>query len=190
VAYQQLSDEDLIALVASGKQAALEELYERHHRRTFSLAYGIVGDRGTAEEVVQDAFSQVWRRAGTYRPELGKASSWVLSIAHHRAIDMLRKRRHEAGADVGYEEALGQEAFRRPQESMDDYAISLEVGAKVRKLLAQLPPAQQEVLVLAYFYGYTQSEIARKTKQPLGTVKTRMRTALIKLREVIGPVEE
>lgn len=190
MAYQQLSDEDLVALVASGREEALEELYERHHRRMFSLALSVVGDRGAAEEVVQDAYAQIWRRATTFRPELGKVSSWCLSIAHHRAIDVLRKRRREVAADPGYEDALEQEAFRRPQESLDDYAIALEVGARVRKVLGQLPPAQREVIILSYFQGYTQSEIAKKTKLPLGTVKTRMRTAIIKMREIMGPMEE
>lgn len=188
--YRQLSDEDVAALVASGNEDALEELYERHHRRMFSIALGILSDRGAAEEVVQDAFAQIWRRAGTFRPDLGKVSSWCFSIAHHRAIDLLRKRRREVLPDPGYEDALGQEAFRRPQENVDDYAITLEVRARVRKVLEQLSPVQREVIILAYFQGYTQSEIARKTRQPLGTVKTRMRIAIIKMREIMGPTED
>jgi RNA polymerase sigma-70 factor (ECF subfamily) len=114
----------------------------------------------------------------------------MFSIAHHRAIDILRRRRRDPPADPGYEETFSQEAFRATEEGLDDHVIRLDAAERIRKLLGQLSAVQREVIILAYFHGYTQSEIAAKTGQPLGTVKTRMRSALIKLREIIGSPED
>ncbi len=188
--YREFDDATLIALMAQGRQEALEELYDRHARRVFSLAMSILSNRGSAEEVTQDAFTQAWRRASTYKPELGKVSSWLLSITHHRAIDTLRRKKREVPADLEYEEALALDLPGFSQAGLEEHAVTMEVASRIRNLLAQLPEAQREVLILAYFYGYTQSEIAKRTKQPLGTVKTRMRSAIIKLRESMGSLED
>ena len=142
-------------------------------------------DSGAAEEVVQDAFHNVWRRAASYHPDRGKVTSWLFSIAHHRAIDELRRRRRDRehvqhGVDIA----------NRPSEGRGDpveyTALSME-GRRIKEALNVLRKEQREIVMLAYYGGFTHSEIAAKLDQPLGTVKTRMRLALKKLREVLGP---
>ncbi|MCB9079086.1 MAG: sigma-70 family RNA polymerase sigma factor [Anaerolineaceae bacterium] len=183
--YSQLNDEALILLIARAQPKALQELYQRYHRLVFSLALHLVGDQTTAEEITLDVFLKVWDKVDTYQPDRAKVSSWLTSIARHRAIDVLRQQRSRLnGHRVGWNDQLSQipSNHHNPEE-----AASLTLRREqIRWAVAQLPPEQQEVLALAYFNGYTHREIAEKLAAPLGTIKTRLRLALQKLRQILA----
>lgn len=188
VDYSSLDDATLIDLIARARADALGELYDRYGRMVFSLAVNSVGDYRTAEEITQDVFVRVWQRAKSYRAERGKVSTWLTSIARHRAIDQLRRRgarpeQHTVAWAEGAPEALT--ASDDPQEAAQ---LAME-GERVRAAVAQLPEEQKQVLALAYFQGYTQQQIADALGQPLGTVKTRVRLAMKKLRVTLEPEE-
>ena len=182
--YSTLNDETLINLLARSHPHALGELYDRYSRLVFSLALNIVGDQATAEEITLDVFARIWEKADTYRPERAKVSTWLVSITRHRSIDVLRRRgsraeRHSVGwADVSPDAVPSVDG---PEETAE---IAMQ-RQRVRAAVAQLPPDQQEVLALAYFKGYTHREIAEALGQPLGTVKTRIRLGMQKLRQVL-----
>lgn len=190
--YARQDDETLIRLVAQAHTGALSELYDRHGRLLFSVALYIVGDRQTAEEVVLDVFTHVWQKAGTYRPEQAKVRTWITSITRHRAIDVLRRQ-----ATRPEQQAVSWEAAVHHNPSAAHYANSdpAEVTAltlqreRVRAAVAQLPPEQQQALELAYFKGQTQRQIAAALNVPLGTVKTRIRLAMQKLRRLVEDEE-
>ena len=175
--YADLSDEELLALVADGRSEALEAVYDRYARQTYALALRILRDREASEEVVQDTFVAVWRRAASYRVSIGRPYSWLLKIARNRAIDELRSRR-----------SRGQRALREggwlPEVAEEDGQLS-ELGSRMVGALKTLPPEQREVLELSYFGGFSQREISGRTGIPLGTIKTRTRLALKKLREAL-----
>lgn len=186
--YQSLDDRTLLELVILGKEEALECLYERHGRRVFSLAMAILQDRGAAEEVTQEVFLDIWRRAPTFVPERGNVSAWIIGIGHHRTIDSLRQRRRHR--NVGpLDEMPRHSPGGRASGNLEEEAVEQETGLHLQNLLGHLPAEQREVILLAYFHGYTQVEIARKTNQPLGTVKTRTRLALQKLQKALGSFE-
>jgi RNA polymerase sigma-70 factor (ECF subfamily) len=176
--YLILADEDLMALVEGGDSGAFAGLYDRHGRAAYSLAYRMAGERQAAEDLVQDAFLDVWRAAGSYKAERGSVRTWVLSIVHNRGIDQLRSAasrrrvqdRVEATASISQPSEAFSEAWRNSQRS------------QVRKALEDLPAEQLQVLELAYFSGYTHTEIADLLGLPLGTVKGRMRLGLKKIR--------
>ena len=174
-----------MAAIVKRDRTALEALYDRYAGAIYSLSMYMLKQPEAAEEVTQDVFLNVWRRASSYNSERGKLTSWLFSIAHHRAIDELRRRRRD------YENVQhGVDLSNRPTEGGDDPLTytSLEFErVKLKDALSTLRPEQREVVLLAYFGGFTHSEIAAKLDQPLGTVKTRMRLALKKLREVLGP---
>jgi len=177
-------DATLIARIAGGQTGAIEELYDRYSRLVFSVAWAILGDRTTAEEVTLDVFVQVWQRAGTYHAELGKVRTWLIAITRHHAIDVLRwqKRHPEAGGMI-WDEAALRDGFTPSQaEQLTELSAQRE---RVRWALAQLPAEQREALRLAYFKGYTHAQIAEALAQPLGTVKTRIRLGLQKLRQLL-----
>jgi RNA polymerase sigma-70 factor (ECF subfamily) len=170
-------------LIARAQTEALGELYDRYGRLVYSLALHTVGDTTTAEEVTQDVFFRVWEKAGTYRPEQAKVSTWLVSITRNRAIDMLRKRGiRPEGHSIGWEDQndstfLGTNS-RSPEELAD-----LEIQRQqIREAISRLPADQQRVLALAFFSGLSHSEIAARLGEPLGTVKTRIRMAMQKLR--------
>lgn len=185
VDYSSLDDATLIELITRARAEALSELYDRYGRLVFSLAVNTVGDYATAEEITQDVFVRVWEGARSYRAERGKVSTWLSSIARHRAIDQLRRRgaRPEqytvVWAEVSQDALLDSDS---PQEATQ-LAIARE---QVRAALAQLPEEQRQVLALAYFHGYTQQQMADALDQPLGTVKTRVRLAMQKLRQMLN----
>src|SRR5829696_6401120 len=176
--YLILADEDLMALVEGGDSGTFAGLYDRHGRAAYSLAYRMAGERQAAEDLVQDAFLDVWRAAGSYKAERGSVRTWVLSIVHNRGIDKLRSAasrrrvqdRVEATASISQPSETFSEAWRNSQRS------------QVRKALEDLPAEQLQVLELAYFSGYTHTEIADLLGLPLGTVKGRMRLGLKKIR--------
>jgi RNA polymerase sigma-70 factor (ECF subfamily) len=189
VAYQDLGDTDLLALIAAGRKGALEALYTRYARHVFGVAYALLQDVGMAEEVVQEVFMAVWQKAHMYTEARGNPRLWLLSIAHHRTIDLLRRRRRKG--EVGTPLSLLQPS---PEISLendpDDEAASQECRARLLRALRQVNPDQREVLLLTYFHGLTQREVAQRLGIPLGTVKTRIRLGLLKLRSLLGPWTE
>ena len=187
--YARYDDESLMSLIAQLQEEALTQLYERYSRVILSLTLAILNDRAAAEEVTLDVFMRVWQKAGSYRVEQAKVSTWLAHIARHRAIDVLRR-----GAVRPDRAALQWETVAFGVDlSEGDLQKSVELSLRreqVHRALGRLPAAQQQVLILAYFGGYTQREIAETLKQPLGTVKTRLRLAMQKLRDVLRDEQE
>ena len=182
--YTTLDDETIIRLIAHARTEALSELYDRYSRLVFSLALNSVGDQATAEEVTQDVFVRVWQRAGQYRADRGKVSTWLTGITRYRAIDQLRRRgsRPEQHSVAWAEVSPTAVPTVNGPEEATHLAMQRE---RVRAAMAQLPEEQKQVLALAYFQGYSQSQIAESLALPLGTVKTRVRLAMQKLREML-----
>ncbi|MEO5886110.1 MAG: sigma-70 family RNA polymerase sigma factor [Anaerolineales bacterium] len=174
----------MIKLIAQSRQAAIDELYERYNRLVFSVAFAIVGDHGVAEEITLDVFVRVWQRAASYRPELAKVSTWLIAITRHHAIDILRWQSLRPEANSLYWEDISVQAGPVIHNLEDQIEVTLK-NEQVRKAVAQLPDEQREALVLAYFKGYTQSQISAALKQPLGTIKTRIRLGMQKLRQLL-----
>jgi RNA polymerase sigma-70 factor (ECF subfamily) len=180
VDYSKLDDFALISLIARRDETALSTLYDRYSRLVFSLALRIVGERTLAEEITADAFVNVWRAAASFAEERGRVVAWLMGITRHRAIDELRRLNvRPEGSAVDLNEAVS----AVQSDSVDDLVGVRRQRELVRTALAALPPPQREALELAYFGGLTQQEIADKTGQPLGTIKTRMRLGLQKLRD-------
>lgn len=180
-----LSDDALIRLVALRRSDALSALYDRYSRLVFSLALHIVGDRETAEEIAQDVFYRLWENAATYRPDQAKLTTWMTSITRYRAIDILRKRQIRPERDsLDWEDAEYALSHGLPDgpEELTDLAIQQR---RVRAAISALPRDQREALALAYFEGLSHSQIAERLDQPLGTVKTRIRLAMQRLRELL-----
>ena len=174
-----LSDEALLALVSRGDEAALGELYDRYGRVAYGLALRILRDRSLAEDAVQEAFLAVWRSAGTFLAEHGKPSTWILTLVHRRAVDLVRReerRRADPIDELAHPtgEATDEEAWLRAQRQV------------VQEALRKLPPDQREAIELAYYGGFTQSELAERLGQPLGTIKSRMFTGLRTLRGLLA----
>jgi len=176
----QIADNDLLQAVSRGDESALAALYDRYRLILFGLILRILHDRHEAEDVLQEAFLQVWRRARDFDESRGRAFTWLVTIARSRALDRLRA--------SGSRARTATEAEQQPRESTGDAAadaVKSEQGEIVRQALAELPEEQRRALFMAYFEGLTQSEIAARLGDPLGTVKTRMRSGLIKLRELL-----
>lgn len=180
-----LDDEALIRLIAHSKTEALSVLYDRYGRLVFSLAIHIVGDQATAEEITQDVFFRIWEKASTYRVEQAKVSTWLTSITRYRAIDILRQRgvRPEQNSVDWAEDTLSM-LPAGADDPEDATELSME-QKRIQKALANLPEDQRQAVALAYFQGMTHTEIADTLKVPLGTVKTRIRLAMQKLREML-----
>ena len=187
--YSRLDDASLMALIARAQEAALAQLYDRYNRLVFSLALAIVHDRATAEEITLDVFMRVWQKAGLYQSEKSRVSTWLTHITRNHAIDVLRRRavRPEQRA-VEWDDELTRTGHfgNSPADSAED-SMRRE---RIRTALARLPAGQRQALFLAYFEGYSQSQIAETLRQPLGTIKTRMRLALEKLREFLQDERE
>jgi RNA polymerase sigma-70 factor (ECF subfamily) len=179
-----LDDETLVRLIVQARSEALSELYDRYSRLVFGLALNSVGNPATAEEITQDVFVRVWQRARQYRADRAKVSTWLTSITRHRAIDQLRRRgsRPEQYSVAWAEFAPGAEPSVNGPEQATALAMERE---RVRAAIAQLSKEQKQVLALAYFQGLTQSQIAEALALPLGTVKTRIRLGMQKLREML-----
>lgn len=182
--YTALEDETLLRLVSEDHAEALSELYDRYGRLVFSVALHVVGERSTAEEITLDVFVLVWEKAGTYRTDRSKVTTWLTSITRHRAIDVLRRQGSRLEQhSVSWTTVSPTD--RPVVDSAEDAAdLSLQ-RARVRAAVAQLPADQRQALTLAYFKGYTQRQIAEALDQPLGTVKTRIRLAMQKLRRLL-----
>ena len=185
VVYVELSDKEVLDLIVEHDREALETLYDRYRSGIYSLAMHMLRDLGAAEEVTQDVFFNVWRRASSYHSQRGSVTSWLFSIAHHRTIDELRRRKREQTRVQ-----QGVDLSNKPSEDNEGdpiaYATSQFERGQLEDALCTLRPEQREIVVLAYFGGLTHSEISKKLGQPLGTVKTRMRLALRKLRDVLS----
>ena len=178
------SDEALLNAIAGGAVWAMDSLYQRYNRILYSLAYRMVADHQVAEDLLQDAFLSVWRRATTYSPQSGAARSWLISIMHHRTIDYLRRvRRRSSIQEATLEELELNESIAHP-DAWDSAWQSVK-SSHVRAALMQIPTEQRMVIELAYFQGWTHSEIAAGTQIPLGTIKARMRLGLLHLRQVL-----
>ena len=177
------SDVELLHAVARGDEAALARLYDAYRVILFGLLVRILNSREEAEDVLQEVFVQVWRRAKDFDEKRGKPFTWLVTLTRSRAIDRLRalgaRQRLVAGA------AQDQDETEQVSDALTD-AVRAEQQTVVRRALAELPEEQRHTLVLAYFDGLTQSEIASKLNAPLGTIKTRMRSGMIKLRALLG----
>ncbi len=187
--YQALADEQLVNLVTQADKRALSALYDRYSRVVYSLGLRMLGSKEAAEEITQDAFLKVWLGAGSYQHSKGKFSSWLLSITHNRAIDELRKSRR-TGISSSCDDPVLQDSLADSKEEMSDGLINKLKGESVVEALEKLPSLQREPIKLAYFKGLTQAEIAREMSTPLGTIKTRMRLGLRKLRTMLVELEE
>jgi RNA polymerase sigma-70 factor, ECF subfamily len=184
---QGLADEDLMGRVQEGDARAFEIIFDRHVDVAFSLAYRMCGRRAAAEDVVQDAFLSLWRSGARYDRSRGSVRSWVLGVVHNRAIDFFRRETVRAGKDVTDEEAMQRlasgESTEREVQRRDD-------AAQVRAALSELPADQRKVIELAYYGGFSHTEISSMLELPAGTVKGRMRLGLTKLRvSLADPME-
>lgn len=186
-------DDALLQRIAAGDEQALGALYDRWSPLVFSLCVHILGDDDEAEEAVEETFWQAWRQAARYDTTRGAVSTWLTTIARSRALDRLRARRRrqeDAMSDLSEtKRAAVEETARRGDDPASGAEVS-ERRALVRQALLALPPEQREVLELAYFRGLSQTEIAERTGQPLGTIKTRVRLAMEKLRDRLGILRE
>ena len=195
---QQLTDNErqLVARMASGDDQALAAFYDRFGKLAYSLAYQIVGDSDEAEEVVADAFLQMWRSAASFDPARASVAAWVSMITRTRALDRLRasKRRSRvvelaAGGSAGTGEEAAAIPLSRPEDPVRSVEV-LDLRARVSQHLAELPANQRQVIELAFYGGLTHSEIAEQLNEPLGTVKTRIRAAMSKLRASLAPYQQ
>jgi len=173
------ADASAVRAMAAGDHEALRGFYDRYGRMVHAIAYRITGDAQAAEECTQDAFLAVWKSASSFDPSRSQAATWVCAIARNRALDAVRA----TGRRPVPSEQLPENGFA-PDSA--DVVAEADAAVHVAKAMAQLPPAQFDVLQLAYFDGLSQSEIAQRLEVPIGTVKSRMRLALERMREVIG----
>jgi RNA polymerase sigma-70 factor, ECF subfamily len=179
-AFAHLSDEAVVALVARSDDQALAELYDRFGRVAYGLALRVLRDETLAEDAVQDAFLTAWRTADAFVPERAKASAWLLTLVHRRAVDVVRREERrrtepiEAAGDPVGEDAVDEAVWLRYERE------------RVQEALRRLPDQQREALELAYYGGFTQSELAERLGQPLGTIKSRMFSGLGQLRDLLA----
>lgn len=174
--------EDLLGVVARGDERAFEQLYDRVAGPLFGLVQRNLRDPAQTEEIAQEVFVEVWRTARHYRPDRGSAMSWILTLAHRRAVDRVRS----AQARRDREHRLGAEDYRRAFDEVTDAVAARSERREVRRCIATLTELQRESVVLAYYRGYTCEQTARHLQRPLGTVKTRLRDGLIRLRDCLG----
>jgi len=178
---RRLGDEELMSLVESKDPAAFEAFFDRHGGAAYSLAHRIVGDRTKAEDVAQEAFLSIWRSRAGYDRARGSVRAWVLGIARNRAIDALRRDARPGVPQLAFDDDAVLES-KPAQERTDAEAVRRETAREVRGALSDLPNDQSKVIELAYFGGFSHSEIAELLGMPLGTVKGRMRLGLEKMR--------
>jgi RNA polymerase sigma-70 factor, ECF subfamily len=180
-AYRGQQDGQLVALVAEGDAAALEALYDRYGKAAYSLARRILTDETLAEDVVQEVFLSLWHDARCFDPSRGTVGTYLLSMTHHRSVDVVRREENRRRRRRGPEEALA--LTGDPRADLEEGVEAAERRAEVRAALAELPEPQREALLLAYFGGYTQREVASLVGVPLGTVKTGMAAGMRKLKD-------
>jgi RNA polymerase sigma-70 factor, ECF subfamily len=178
-----LSDEALIALVARHDEEAFAQLYDRLGRTAYGLAVRILRDESLAEDAVQEGFLVVWRSAARFVPERAKASTWVLTLVHRRAVDLVRRQERRRTEPLETAPHAGTDA-------VDEQAWLRLRRERVQTALSRLPDPQREAIELAYYGGFTQSELADRLGEPLGTIKSRMFTGLARLRELLQEEEQ
>ena len=184
VEYQEYNDHQLIHQVPLEDKGALETIYARYGSSVYSLAMYMLKQEALAEEATQDIFLNIWLKASSYKTDRGEPRAWIMSVAHHKIVDVIRARRRTLTATDpdGYETL---ELLPSAQISTEEEVERKIERERILKAVATLPPPQRQVIMMAYFEGYTQSEMAKILKQPLGTVKTRVRLAMQKLRLVL-----
>ena len=184
VDYQELEDHQLIHQISLLDKGALEALYDRYVSPVYSLAMFMLRQQSLAEEVTQEIFLNIWLKASSFKADRGQPRSWIMSVAHHKIVDLIRSRRRTL--------TMTNPADYETLDLLPSDRVSTEVEVernlereRILKAMSVLPEAQREVILLAYYQGYSQSEMAEKLKQPLGTIKTRVRLAMQKLRLVL-----
>ena len=182
--YQEVPDHTLLHQITREEEGALETLYARYSTSVFSLAMFMLRQQPLAEEVTQDVFLNIWLKAATYKADRGEPKAWIMSIAHHRIVDVIRSRRRTPPVSEPREFDLLELLPSAGASTEEEVERNLDRD-RIIKALGNLPEAQQQVIILAYFEGYSQSEMAEKLGQPLGTVKTRVRLAMQKLRTTL-----
>ena len=186
--YKEFDDQSLIRLIARSQESALSELYDRYSRLVYSLALNAVGDPATAEEITQDVFIRIWDHAGTYQAEKSKVLTWIASITRYRSIDIIRRRKiRPESQSVSWE--IEPSAIEMNPINVDETVEISQKRRQVRQAISMLPEEQRQALAYAYFQGYTHREIAEVLGEPLGTVKTRIRLAMQKLRQLLEQEE-
>jgi RNA polymerase sigma-70 factor, ECF subfamily len=185
VADDEKTDRESLGRMSAGDPEGLSRLYDRHARAVFSLALRILEDRAEAEDVVQEVFSQAWFQARRYDQARAPVAGWLLMMARSRAIDRLRSRRVRPDNAAVFDERQVV-ALPDPAPTQDLGAINAEQAGRVRRALEALPPGQRRPIELAYYEGLTHTEIAERLGEPLGTVKTRIRLGMLRLREALG----
>lgn len=179
------SDADgLLERIASGDVGAFRDLYDRTARLVFGTAVRVVGDRGYSEEITQEVYLEVWRKAGDFDPGRGSTEAWLVTIAHRRSVDRVRSER----ARGDRENAFVSETFQRPHDEVAETAERNEDSGAVVDCLDTLSTTQREAVTLAYYGGHTYREVAERIAAPLPTVKTRIRDGLARLRRCLGPL--
>jgi RNA polymerase sigma factor (sigma-70 family) len=181
--HAHLSDEAVVALVARRQETALAELYDRYGRISYGLALRVLRDGALAEDAVQEAFLAVWGGAGAFIPERGSASAWLLTLVHRRAVDVVRREERRRA------DPLPEVETSTSDGGADDDAMLRLERERVVGALRQLPDPQREALELAYYAGFTQSELAERLGVPLGTIKSRMSAGLTRLRDLLHEPE-
>ena len=182
--YNRSEDAQCILDIGAGYEAGLERIYDRYAQRIYSLAMSVLKDEGLAEDAVQEVFANIWRKAESYRPEMAAPGTWIMSVAHHRIVDMYRSRRRTTDHTVEPEaEAILRIPDRAP--SVEQQAERNFDARMVQAALMELPEEQSRPLYLSAWHGYSQSEIANLLDIPLGTVKTRMRLGMQKLKAAL-----
>ena len=182
--YSKFDDETLLQLIAQKNENALGELYDRFGRLTYSIALNSLGDPALAEEITQDVYLRVWNGAEGYRASLGKVTTWIVSITRNRSIDEVRRRNVRPEAHQVPWETQETDYPDRSMDIEEDIELS-EQRVRIRNAVALLPEEQRRALALAYFQGYSHNEIAELLSEPLGTVKTRIRLAMKKLKQYL-----
>lgn len=177
----QQSDAAILRQIVARDPRSMELLYDRYGGIAYALAVRVLGDAGAAEDVVQEAFFNIWRQGTSYDTTRGSVRTWLLTVVHHRAIDRIRSMRAKTRGDVAIDSMLSLQA---KEDTWTTVSAGLE-RERVRAAVATLPPEQQQVVEMAYFAGLTQAEIAERVGIPLGTVKGRMRLAVAKLRDAL-----
>lgn len=185
----ELDDEALLSRIAHSDSGALERLYDRHARVVYATALRMLGNTELAEDIVQETFWRVWRRSASFATGRGQVAGWIFGIAHNLCIDELRRQRSRPSYVYGEQE---QQALLEQPDTQGDVAITAmerERRKTIRQALEQIPAEQREVLELAYFGGLSQSEIAQRLNSPIGTIKTRTRLALQKMRDALQSLQ-
>jgi RNA polymerase sigma-70 factor (ECF subfamily) len=170
--------------MAGGDHLALGDLYDRHARLLFSLALRIVRERSDAEDVLQETFAQVWRQANRFESSRGTVVGWLVTVTRSRALDRLRQRRTQREGSADFERVA--DNLPDPSRALDLQLVTADQAERVRQALAALPDELRIPLELAYYEGLSQSEIAERLRTPLGTIKTRMRQTLLRLRGALA----